>query len=152
MSLIFEIAEDDSNLPEIISRYEGYLKDAKNHLDIKGKTLSNANLEHASWLSYYDEKRIELYSLVKHYENKLAKVKGNLWINFTEKYSVALQSTDKTHYIMREPRYLEVNEFYLITNELYLKYDSLVEAFKARGFALRNITNLRVASLEDSIL
>jgi len=152
MSITFEIDDDDKNLPEILARYDKYLVDATTHLELKGKTLSNANLEHATWMAYYDEKRIELHSLVKHYENKLAKIKGNLWVNFTEKHSVSLQSTDKTHYILREPRYLEVNQLYLLTNEVYLKYDSLVEAFKARGFALRNITNLRVAAVEDNIL
>lgn len=152
MSLIFTIKDDDSNLPDIISLYEGYLINAVENLDIKGKTLQNANLEQASWMSYYDERRVELHTLVKHYEAKLAKVKGTLWASYTENYSIALQATDKTQYIAKEPRYLEINQLLMIVQELYDKYCSLVEAYKARGFALRNITNIRVAALEDVIL
>lgn len=152
MSLILTIKDDDSNLFEILDMYNDFLSDAEQNLEISGKTLEAANLEHASWMSYYDEKRIELYSLVKHYETKLAKIKGNLWADYTEKYSVSLAATDKGHYIAKEPRYLEVNELLLLTQETYNKFDGLVEAYKSRGFALRNITNARVAALQDVIL
>ncbi len=152
MSLILRIAEDDSNLPDIIDEYEKYLSGASENLEIKGKSLESANVEHASWMSYYDERRIELYSLVKYYEAKLAKVKGKLWTDYTENYSIALAATDKTHYIAKEPRYLEMNTYYLLVQETYNKFDGLVEAYKSRGFALRNITNARCAALQDVIL
>lgn len=152
MSLILEIKDDDTNLPDILDKYERDLIGAADNLDIKGKTLEAANLEHASWLSYYDERRVELQTLVKYYDNKLAKIKGKLWVDYTENYSISLAATDKTHYIAKEPRYLEVYSLYLLVQETYHKYDSLVEAYKSRGFALRNITNARVAALPDVIL
>lgn len=152
MSIIFEVKDDNSNLPDIIAQYDDMLKDYRDDLEIEGKTLQKANLEQASMLAYYDERRIELYTLQKHYENKLNEVKGKLWVGYTENFSISLAATDKTQYIMREERYLEYCQYILIVSELHKKFESIVEAFKSRGFALRNITNARVAAIEDQIL
>jgi hypothetical protein len=47
---------------------------------------------------------------------------------------------------------LNVYQVLLTVEELQKKYTSVVEAFQARGYALRNITSIRVASMEDVVL
>lgn len=152
MSIIDKLGENNKNLSAILMMYEEDLAEAETHLSLKGKMLGEANMEQASWQSYYDNKRIELYSLLKHMETEVERVRGKLWIRFTEKHSCILNQKDKEQYINNEPAYLNMNALLIEVKEAYNKYESLVEAFRSRGFALRNITNLRVAQLEDVVL
>lgn len=148
MSLIFD-GKNIENLPDIIDRYTSYLEDAERNLQIEGKNLERANVEQAGWINYYDQRRIELRTLVKFMEAKLEQIRGELWTYYTEKYSRDLGPRDKDQYINNESKYLDYLELYLEVKEIYDKYEAVVEAFKSRGFALRNITDLRVHSLAD---
>ncbi|MBV1952718.1 MAG: hypothetical protein KUG64_11060 [Cycloclasticus sp.] len=152
MSVLLQIKEDNSNLFDILDNYESIMEGFEDNLAIEGKSLERANVEHASWMSYYDQQRIEMRSLMKHYEHKIETVRSRLWVGYTETMSIALTTRDKDMYINREDAYLEAKEMFLLVEELYKKYESVVELFKQRGFALRNITNVRVAALEDVIL
>lgn len=152
MSVLFELEDNMSNLPAIIGRYEAGIADVNDRLSLDGKTLERANQEHASWQSYYDERRIELYSLMKQTEDYVNKVKGELWVNYTERFSIELSTRDKEMYINKEPVYLASKRLYNIVCEMYKKYEAVVDAYRSRGFALRNITNIRCAALEDVVL
>lgn len=152
MSIIFDVAEDLSNIPEILDQYENALKGHEQNLQIKGKNLEKANVENPSWLAFYDQRKIELHSLARFIEMKLEQEKGKLWKMYTEKYSRELAARDKDQYINKEPSYLKIYQVVIIIEELLKKYTSVVDAFQNRGYALRNITSLRVSSLEDVVL
>lgn len=152
MSVIFDLADDMSNLPQIIMKYDEALIGVEKNLNLEGKSLERANLEHASWQSYYDERRIELYSIMKQAEDYVSRVKGEFWVNYTERFSIDLSARDKDMYINKEPTYLNAKRLYNIVVEMYKKYEAVVDAFRSRGFSLRNITNVRVAALEDTVL
>jgi len=149
LSLIQEVGKNFEGLPTIFDRYEAALQGYNDNLKIKGKNLEHANREQPSWYSYYDERRIELYTLVKHFEGQLDRVRGKLFKTYTETYSRELSDRAKDKYIDNEESYLNMLEIYLEVKELYNKYEMVVEAFRTRGFALNNITKIRVASLED---
>ena len=116
------------------------------------KNLEHANREQPAWQSYYDQRRIELYALVKYYEGQINRVRGKLYKSYTETYSRELTDRAKDKYIDNEKSYLDMLEVYLEVKELYDRYDAVVEAFKSRGYALNNITKIRVASLEDVVV
>lgn len=109
-------------------------------------------MEQAAHQFFYDERKSELYVLMKYMEREVERVRGELWRRLTENHSKDLNTKDKDQYINNEKNYLNEHEMYLEVCELYEKYKSLVEAFSSRGYALRNITNLRVASLENVVL
>lgn len=152
MSLVDHIGKTKLEIADVIIKYVQDLKDVESQLKIEGKSLEKANMEQAQCQFFYDERRSELYSLMKYLEDQVEKVRGNLWKNFTENHSCDLSQRDKDQYINREPKYLEERQIYLQVEELYKKYNAIVEAFSARGYALRNITNLRVSSLENVVL
>lgn len=152
MSVIFDVADDLSNIPAILDKYEDALVGHENHLKIKGKNLESANVENPSWMAYYDQRKIELHSLARFIEMKLEQEKGKLWKAYTEAYSRELSARDKDQYISKDPSYLKVYQVLIIIEELLKKYSSVVDAFQNRGYALRNITSLRVASMEDVVL
>ena len=53
---------------------------------------------------------------------------------------------------MNEPAYLRMKEYLLEVKELYDKYEAVVNAYQVRGYAINNLTKLRVANIEDSII
>lgn len=152
MSIIVDLGKNKENLTAIISRYTDELDKAEAELRIEGKTLERANYEQPSHQFFYDERKAELYILMKYLEREVERVKGELWVRYTEKHSESLNTKDKEQYINKDKKYLDELELYLHVQELYEKYKALVDAFTTRGYALRNITNLRVASLENVVI
>jgi hypothetical protein len=152
LNLIAAMGKECQHLPAIIEQYEEDLEDAEKHISIKGKTLEGANVEHASWMSYYDQKRVELSALMKFLEREVERIRGKLWVQYTEKMSLALNTRDKENYINNEPAYLAKQEQYLMVKEIHDKYSSLVDAFKSRGFALNNIVKLRTSAIENEVI
>lgn len=149
MSLIADLVENKKSLPDILTEYESALDGFEKNLEIKGKKLEHANREHPGWQSYYDQRRIELYSLVKYYDGQISRVRGKLFKSYTETYSRELSDRAKDKYIDNEKAYLDMLEVFLEVKELYDRYDAVIEAFKSRGYALNNITKIRVSALED---
>lgn len=152
MNLILAMGKELQHLPAIIAQYEEDLQDAERNLSIKGKTLETANVEHASWISYYDQKRVELSTLLKYMEREVERVRGKLWQQYTEKMSRDLNTRDKENYINNEPAYLTKQEQFLTVSEIHGKFAALVEAFRSRGYALNNIVKLRTNAIENEII
>ena len=152
MSLIADLGKDAVNLPNILDEYETALEGYEKNLVIKGKKLEHANSEHPGWQSYYDERRIELHTLVKYFEVQISRVRGTLFKSYTETYSRELDGRSKDRYIDHESEYLKINEIYLEVKDLHDRYAAVVDAFRSRGFALNNITKIRVAALEDAVI
>lgn len=149
MSLIGDLGDNNKYLPNILDEYETALDGVKANLAIKGKKLEHANREHATWQSYYDERRIELHTLVKHFEIQLAKVRGSLFRQYTENFSRELNDRQKEQYINHDDEFLKASGIYLEVKDLHDRYVGVVDAYRSRGFALNNITKIRVAALED---
>lgn len=151
-SRIPDLGEKFKGLPKVLAEYESALQDVDKHLSIQGKTIEAANRENPSWHSYYDQKRVELHTLVKYVEAQVARVRGKLFRSYTEAHQRELSDRAKDKYIDNEEAYLETYEILLEVKELYDKYQAVCDAFQTRGYALNNITKIRVASLEDVIL
>ena len=152
MSGFKSLEKDFSNLNEILRPYIEALEGVAENIAIEGKTLEKANLEQPVWHAYYDERRVELKSLSEFIKMQVQRFRAIQTKKYTENYSYDLPERTKEKYIDKDDAYLDVNETYLEVYELYTKFDSIVEAYKSRGFALRNITNARVAALQDTVL
>lgn len=148
------ITKNIDKLPDVIAYYEDLIDEEEiaKHLAIKGKRLEVANTEQASWVFFYETKRAEVYAMVKWLETKLAALRGKHFKTYTEHYSRELNDRQKDKYIDNEPTVLAQMEIYLRVKELHEKLEAVCEAFKARGFALRNITEVRIRSLEDTTI
>lgn len=149
---ILDVGQNFEKLDIILEAYSNYLDGFEQHLSLSGKNLESANKEQVAWLSYYDQLRIELHTLLKALEIRQDRVKGKLWKSYTEKSSIVLSDRAKEQYINQEEAYLEVLEKQLIVKELYDKYQSVVNSFGVRSYMLNNITKLRVAALDDAAI
>lgn len=146
------IKENFSNIITVVEEYENYLKPYKADLSIKNKAIDKANIEQASLLYLYNERCVELRSILKYLEDIIGSVRGKLWIKLTEDNRKLLQQKDKEHYINADPEYLSIKELYGIVEELYGKYDAAVDAFRGRGYVLNNLTRLIIEQAKDNTL
>ena len=151
MSIKEQVGENYVNLSKVLEPYLEELSNYEQHLEIKGKTIELANREQPQHLAWYDERRVELSTLVKFFESEIARVRSKL-LKGMEQYPRDLTDRMREKYVDQEETYLKVYEKYLAVKEVYGLYESIVDAFRARGYALNNITKIRVASLEDVIL
>ena len=147
MSLLDRLS--DEKLTDILEEYELALNGVEPKLTIKGKNLEAANAEHSSWHIYYETRKAELNSLVKFFEGKTAAARGKLFKKYTETYNRELSDRQKDQYINNDQTYLDQLEVFLEVKELYSKYEVVCNAFQSRGYALNNITKIRVAGLES---
>jgi len=152
LSRIPDLGKNFEKLPDILAEYDEHLVNAQERLSIKGKMIEEALKEQAAWPIFYDEKRRELNTLVKYLDSKVNAVRGRLTRAYTENYSRELSDRLKDKYIDNEDEYLSMNEIYLEIYEIAEKYEAVVEAFKVRGFALRDITQLRIAQMHQGVL
>ena len=149
MSVISELGKGYKNLPTILMEYEEPLINAKEQLKIRGKKLEVSISENSSWLHYYDERRIELHSLVKFFKAEEDRIRGGLFKSYKEKYSRALTQHEISKYIDHEEAYGNIHALLIEVEEIYERYQGVVASFTARNYDLSNITKLRVASLEN---
>lgn len=147
-----DLKERFKNLGDILAVYDGELKNAEQDLAIKGKSLENANRENPSHYAFYDQRRMELKTLVDYMENQVQRTRGILFKNFTDNYNRELSDRAKNQYIDGEQAYLDIYEIFLEVQDVYRQYESVVEALKLRGYALKNITEIRVHQLENVAL
>jgi len=148
MSKIAELGQNYENLPNILEVYEENLSHAASQLDITGKKLEMANSENSAWLHYYDQRRVELRTLVKFFEAEEERIRGSLFKSYKENYSRALGEREINKYIDNEGKYIYIHSLLIEVEEVYEQYQSTVNAFISRNYALSNITKLRVAQLE----
>lgn len=152
MSRIPDIGKNFERLPAVLAEYDEHIEEAHGILAVKGKSIESALKEQTSWVLFYDERRRELNTLVKYIAARVASTRGDLTRQYTENYSRDLAERVKERYIDNEDDYLKMYEIQLEVQEMLEKYEAIVDAFRVRGFALRDITTLRVHSIQDGTL
>lgn len=140
------------NVHHILSCYEEVFAAAETNLVLKGKTLREANREQCTWLSYYDQQQVELSIYVKLLTLETERIRGKLTKKYCEHYNKDLGERVISKYVDHEAEYIEAVKIQLMFEELRGKYASLVEAFTARGYSLKNLTDLTIAVMEESVI
>jgi len=149
MSKITELGEKYINLSKILDVYQQELEQAEEQLKISGKRLEIANSENSAWLHYYDQRKVELHTLVKFLKSEEDKVKSTLFRSYKENYSRALGEREINRYIDGEDLYIFTHSVLIEIEEMFEMYQCVVNAFTTRNYTLSNITKIRVASLEN---
>lgn len=152
MSLIVELGNELENLPAIVKRYKESMVNCEDKIALKGKRLEHANREQASFLFFYDQRRAELKTILDFIDARVKRVRGDIFRRYTEKSNFDLSDRAKEQYINRDAEYLDTYELYLMIKEIFDKYCAIVDAFKARAYALNNITKIKTSNIEDDII
>ncbi len=149
MSIISVIGSRYEHLPDVLRQYDEDIDAAVSRVSLKGKLLGKANEEQAGWLMYYESRRVEMKALVKFFEVQVAATRGKLFRQYTEQSSRELSDRAKEKYIDHDKEYININSMLIEVEETYEKLSAIVEAIKARGFSLRNLTDIAVNQLTD---
>lgn len=152
MSRIADLGTNYVNLPVLLEEYDQAFANIERDLSLKGKTIEVALKEQGSMPYFYESRRVELRTVMKYLDLQVAKVRGKLVRRFKETYSRDLGERQLNSYVDQEEEYLKMHELYLECEELYEKYSAAVESFTKRGYALRDLTQARINSIQDTIL
>lgn len=152
MSVLSLLESNLSNFQKIIEHFENELEKAEQHLTLKNKSLHDANVEQPAYYVFYSQLHEEVKTLERFIENRMLNKKGKLWRDFKEHHSIQLSSTDITNYIEGDKDYAKLHTYSLIIGELVGNYASVVKAFEQRGYALKNLTLMRVHEIQQAIL
>ncbi len=149
MSKISDLGEKYCNLPKMLETYDKILSQADDDLCIVGKRLEISNSQNSALLHFYDQRRVELHTLVKFFKTEEDRVKGRLYKSYKENHSRSLGEREIAKYIDNEDAYIEAHSLLIEVEETYEMFQGVVNALTTRNYALSNITKLRVASLEN---
>lgn len=141
-----------SKLPALLIEYDEYLDLVEERIAIKGKGLEHANVENAAWQVFYDQKRVELRTVLHFMTLEVERVRGKLYRSLKEGQNFSLGEREINQYINNEDAYLRMKQMQLEVEELYEKYKTVIAAFTTRGYALKNVTELRIAQMEGTII
>lgn len=140
-----------ANLPGILAKHMDEIDLAPQRLSLKGKLLEEALKDQGAWPIHYAYQKSELDSLVKYIGMEVDRVRSEAFRRY-ESYSRQLSDRTTDKYIDSDPEFLQYQELYLEVKELYEKVSAVVDAFTTRGFALRDITAIRVNQLHTTVL
>jgi len=119
-------------------------------LSFKGKTMVAAVNDQAEWPIFVDERLAELKGLCKKLETTVEMIRGEVVREL--KGSALDPGRDITKYVDRDDRFLDMNEQFLMFDELREKYVALSEAWTTRGYAIKNRVDLMVHQIKDNLL
>lgn len=137
------------NLPTLLFEYHEDLDLAEKRLSLKGKTMEAALKDQAAWPIVYANMKAELDTILKYVALQVDRQRGIAYQRYTEQYSRELSDRAKERYIDQNEDYLKYQELYLEVQEVREKASAVVDAFTTRGFALRDLTQIRINQLHS---
>lgn len=146
-----QVSGDLSQLPGAISYFESELQGARLETSIKGNLESNSRLIPGIVEHRFNQLQ-EIEAILEWLNIQLRKKRSEIFRKYTENYNRALTSRDAEKYVDGDPEVVEwhllINEFAMVRN----KYLGLMKAIDSKQFQINNITKLRVAGMEDTVM
>lgn len=152
MPVDLNLGKNYKRLPDVLERYDRDYANYKDHIDMRNKTLEKINMENPVWFAYYSERLNELKKLLSYMEARVSQVRGQLYEGIKKGSNVSLGEREIQKYIDADELYIEIHVLMLEVKEVHDLYASAVENFRNVGYAMNNITKIRVAGLEDVTL
>jgi hypothetical protein len=142
MSTIARINLSLSKIPEFLNEYKDIYKSHNRVLQTSGESALDLNISHAAQYNFFAELLVEMRTLRKFVRLELDKIEGQLYKKFNENMNIDLSHAQIQTYMKSEPEYIDMKLIVIEVEELCEKYENLMDALKAKGFVLNNITKL----------
>lgn len=153
MSFLFTLDEDNlaEQLPQIFFKYEKLIDDAEVLFKLEGQKLELIMRNLPQNQTFYSKLSHDMKQVVKWLENYKSKIEAKYTRNYSQG-ARALPAREAATLISGESAIVEINQLIIEANLLYMKLDSIVEGFIQMGWSCGNITKLRVAELQETII
>lgn len=153
MSLILSLEEDNFiQIVPLIEKFTTELEAAAPLFQLEGRKLEEIMRTQPHYLTQYDRIHNEIKALEEWIQIMRDKVYARLWRKYNEGYSKALSTRDIQAYIGNEQELVTIDVILKEVQLLKSNANSIVEAIRQIGWMCGNITKLRIAELEDTIL
>lgn len=139
------------DLIDYLMECEAEIASGHKKLKVRGELQAEA-AEQPSWLGFYDEMRATLKAIKTHYEAKAKKKRGELYKTYNENYQKTLRQSDIEQYINCHKDWTDLDDLCREITLTYEKMEGLVEALRAKGWAISYIVKLRTTGLEDALV
>ena len=151
-SILGKLSKNPALLVQELDRFEEILEEKAPVLELDGKKLESLCKEHPQNVFFFRKKAYELKCIEEIFITKRDKIFSEHWKKLNENNKKILSQKDIGTYIQAEPDYIDAHELVLEIQYIRKKFDSVCEALDAMGYALNNITKIRIAELEDIII
>lgn len=135
-----------------LEHFEAELKDSATIISVSKKKLEDSIVEQPAWFAYYDGLRVDLYYINKTIDLYLKKRRSEIIADIDKHHPKILTEKAKDQFVYNNNEFFELAVAQLEVEELLSKYESTIDAFKQRGFALNNIVKLRTAAMEGVLI
>lgn len=149
---ISDLKLNPTDLLTLVEKYEAALERIVEDVKIKGKTLEVANREQGDLTLEYATLHSECSTVTKYFESILNSTRSEIFKKYQKTSDKLLTDRAIEKYTDSETQYLDQYHLYLELVAIRDKLGAAVEALKSRGFALRNITEVRVNGLQHSAI
>lgn len=152
MSIDRLIGKKYERLVESLIQFEDDLESYPDHLTMVGKTLATAQYEQSGWCAYYGERANKLKHISNRLEADLAVMRSIAFINIKENHTRDLQRLDIDRYLGSDKDIIEKIQLQLEVDYLLGQYTVVCDAFKTRGFVLKDVTAARIHDVQAQVL
>ena len=145
-----EVLKDIDKVADAIAWYEEELKTGFEEVDISG-SLMGANQRQPGLIAYYDALQADLdalYALMERHHKTMKSLKLRELAN-APPTNVRVTATDLKAMAETDPDVAGAEEIAAIVGDLYKQFSALMKALDQRGYALANITKIRIAGMEE---
>ena len=141
-----------NKIPARLALYSQLIDNAEPLFNLDNESLEGKCKEHAKNLMFYDLMLQECRTVEETIRTKIDEIESALYRKLNETSQRALGTRDIQQYIKSDPQFVAAQEIMLEVVHVKRQLEAIVEALKAMGWSINNITKLRIAQLEGTML
>jgi hypothetical protein len=141
-----------NKIPARLALYSQLIDNAEPLFNLENESLEGKCKEHAKNLMFYDLMLQECRTVEETIRTKIDEIESALYRKLNETSQRALGTRDIQQYIKSDPQFVAAQEIMLEVVHVKRQLEAIVEALKAMGWSINNITKLRIAQLEGTML
>ena len=154
MRILEQINNDLALIPAALKAWDAILEDEKVLADVKleNKSAKEVNVEQPTGIIKYGYCAVQAKTLIDFVEIKLKQRKTFLHKKLIENSNHSFTDREREKLFDDDEAYLDMQILLLEVKERYGLFSNILNAYTARGFALRNINELLTEFIGDTIL
>lgn len=154
MRILEQINNDLAMIPSALKAWDVILEDKNVLADIglENRTVKEVNVDQASGIVKYGYCAVQAKILMEFVEIKLRQRKTFLHKDLIENNNHSFTDREREKMFDDDETYLDMQILLLEVKERHGLFTNILEAYKARGFALRNINDLLTAYIDQTLL